>query len=127
MDSNSDNMLYRELSYEVMSAIFEVHNTLGPGFLEKVYENALMVEFGLRGIPAEAQKPLTVRFKGTEVGSYSADIVVNSKMILELKAVEAFSKAYEAQVLNYLKGTGFKLGVLVNFGKERVESKRFVL
>ena len=127
MDSNSENMLYRELSYEVMAAVFEVHNTLGPGFLEKVYENALMVEFGLRGIPAEAQKPLVVRFKGVGVGDFNADIVINGKMILELKAVEAFSKAYEAQVLNYLKGTGFKLGVLINFGKERVESKRFVL
>jgi GxxExxY protein len=127
MDSNSEIMLYRELSYEVMAAVFEVHNTLGPGFLEKVYENALMVEFGLRGIPAEAQKPLVVRFKGVGVGDFNADIVINGKMILELKAVEAFSKAYEAQVLNYLKGTGFKLGVLINFGKERVESKRFVL
>ena len=125
MDSN--NVLYKELSFEVMSAIFEVHNTLGHGFLEKVYENALMIELGLRGIPAEAQKPLVVRFKDIEVGTYCADIVVNSKMIIELKAVEAFSRAHEAQVLNYLKGTGFKLGVLVNFGKERVESKRFVL
>lgn len=119
--------LYKELSYEVMAAVFEVHNTLGHGFLEHVYQNALMVELGLRGIPAEAQKELTVRFKGVEVGRYCADIVVNGKLILELKAVESLCNAHEAQLLNYLKGTGLRLGVLINFGKERVESKRFVL
>lgn len=127
MDSNNDNMLYKELSYEIMSAVFEVHNTLGPGFLEKVYENALVAELLLRGIEAESQKCLVVRYKDIEVGSYCADIVVNCQIILELKAAEALSKAHEAQVLNYLKATGYKLGILVNFGKERVESKRFVL
>jgi GxxExxY protein len=127
MDSNNDNMLFKELSYEVISAVFEVHNTLGPGFLEKVYENALMAELTLRGISAEAQKPLVVQFKGIEVGSYYADIVVNDQIILELKAVEALNKLHEAQVLNYLKATGFKLGILINFGKERIESKRYAL
>lgn len=120
-------MLYKELSYQIMSAIFEVHNTLGSGFLEKVYENALLVELSIRGIMAEAQKPLIVHFKGIEVGCYCADIVVNGQILLELKAVDAFTKAHDAQVLNYLKATGLKLGILINFGKERVESKRFVI
>ncbi|MDD2580821.1 MAG: GxxExxY protein [Desulfuromonadaceae bacterium] len=127
IDSNNDNMLYKELSYEIMSAVFEVHNTLGSGFLEKVYENALVAELTLRGITAEAQKPLVVQYKGIEVGCYCADIVVNSQILLELKVVETFIKAHEAQVLNYLNATGLELGILINFGKERVESKRFVL
>jgi len=127
MDSNNGNMLYKELSYEVMSAVFEVHNVLGSGFLEKVYENALMAELTLRGITAEPQKPLIVRFKGVEVGCFCADIVVNGLILLELKAVETLIKAHEAQILNYLKATGLDLGILINFGKERVESKRFVL
>lgn len=127
MDSNSDNMLYKELSYEVMSAVFEVHNVLGSGFLEKIYENALIAELLLRGIGAEAQKPLVVQYKGRNVGSYCADIVVNGQILLELKAVESLNKTHEAQVLNYLRSTGLKLGILINFGKERVESKRFAL
>jgi GxxExxY protein len=118
---------YKELSFQIMAAVFEVHNNLGPGFLEKVYEAALMAELTLRGIEAEAQKPLTVQYKGIEVGSYCSDIVVNGQILLELKAVEALNKAHEAQVLNYLKATGFKLGILINFGKERVESRRFAL
>jgi len=127
MDSNYDNMLFKELSYDVMSAVFEVHNALGPGFLERVYENALMAELALRGISAEAQKPLTVSYKNIEVGSYCADIVVNGQLLLELKAVDSLNKVHESQVLNYLKATGLGLGILINFGKERVESKRFVL
>ncbi|MGE0918631.1 GxxExxY protein [Trichlorobacter lovleyi] len=127
MDSNKDNMLYKDLSYKIMSSVFEVHNTLGPGFLEKIYENALIAELLLRGILAEAQKPLVVQYKGIEVGCYCADIIVNGQILLELKAVETLNKAHEAQVLNYLKATGLELGILINFGKERIESKRFVL
>jgi len=126
MNSNN-NILYKELSYEIMAAVFEVHNVLGSGFLEKVYENALMTELTLRGISAEAQKNLVVKYKDIAVGSYCADIVVNSQILLELKAVEALNTVHEAQVLNYLKGTGLQLGIIINFGKDRVESKRFVL
>lgn len=127
MDSNTDHILYKELSYEIMSAVFEVYNILGSGFLEKVYGNALIAELLLRGIPAVAQKPLVVQYKGIEVGCYCADIVVNGQILLELKVVEMLNKAHEAQVLNYLKATGLELGILINFGKDRVESKRFVL
>lgn len=117
MDSCGDNLLYRELCYQVMAAAFEVHNALGSGFLEEVYKNALMEEFRLRNIPAAAEHRLVVRFKGVDVGCYRADIVVDDRLILELKAVESLSRVHEAQLLNYLKGTGLKLGLLLNFGR----------
>jgi GxxExxY protein len=120
-------LVLKDLSFQVMAAAFEVHNTLGAGFLENVYEKALLKELQLRGIPAVAQSEMKVLYKGEEVGLYYPDIFVNGEMILELKAVESLTKLHEAQVLNYLKGTGCKLGLLLNFGRERVESKRLVL
>ena len=120
-------IIYKELSYQIMAAVFEVYNTLGFGFLEKVYERALLKELCLRGILVEAQKEIKVFYKGEEVGAYLADIVVNDEILLELKAVESLNNIHKTQVLNYLKATGFKLGLLINFGKERVEYKRLVL
>ena len=122
-----DNVVLKDLSFRVMSAAFEVHNALGFGFLENVYERALLKELLLRGISAETQKEIKVSYKGEEVGSYYADIVVNNEMILELKAAEYLNRLHEAQILNYLKATGYKLGLLINFGKEKVEYKRFIL
>ena len=121
------DVLYKDLSYEIMSAVFEVHNTLGFGFLEKVYENALLKELALRGFKVEAQKEIRIFYKEQDVGIYFADLVVNGKILIELKAVESLSNLHKAQVLNYLKATGLKLGLLVNFGKERVESIRLVV
>ena len=92
-----------------------------------MYQKALTKELISRGLHADEQKAITVMYKGEEVGSYSADIVVNEKIILELKALESFAKVHEAQLLNYLKGTGKKLGFLINFGKEKVEYKRMVV
>ena len=103
------------------------YNTLGPGFLEKVYEKALLRELTLRGMRAEAQKEIKVFYKGEDVGIYFADLIVNGKILMELKSVENISNIHQAQVLNYLKATGFNLGLLINFGKERVEYKRLVL
>jgi GxxExxY protein len=120
-------VVYKELSYQIMAAVFEVHNTLGFGFLEKVYERALLKELRLRGIPVEAQKEIKVFYKEDEIGAYFADLVVNGEILLELKAVEGLSNIHKAQVLNYLKATGLKLGLLINFGKERVEYERLVL
>jgi GxxExxY protein len=110
-----------------MSAVFEVHNVLGPGFLEAVYERALLKELQGRGIPAEAQKEIIISYKGYIVGTYFADIVVNDQIILELKTVEKLSSLHDAQLLHYLKGTGYKLGILVNFATERIDFKRMVL
>ncbi len=120
------NLVLKDLSFQVVAAAFEVHNNLGCGFLEKVYENALLAELLEQGIKAETQKEIIVHYKGKAVGSYFADIVVENEVILELKCVDRLNKLHEAQILNYLKGTGMKLGILLNFGKDRVEHKRFV-
>ena len=120
------DVVYKELSYQVMAAVFEVYNTLGFGFLEKVYERALLKELCLRKIPVEAQKEIKVFYKGDEIGTYFADLVVNGEILLELKAVESLNNIHKAQVLNYLKATGLKLGLLINFGREQVQYERLV-
>jgi len=121
-----NKILYKELSYQVVGAAMEVHNILGPGFLEKVYENALLSELELRGINAISQHPLQVNYKGNLVGNYITDIVVENKIILELKAIKSISDIHIAQVINYLTATGYKLAILLNFGADKLESKRIV-
>jgi GxxExxY protein len=116
-----------ELTYLINGAIFEVNRELGAGFLEKVYENALLIELIKRGLTAENQVPIKVKYKGAEVGEYYADIVVENQVILEIKAIESLQKIHEAQLLNYLKATGYKIGLLVNFKHPKAEVKRFVL
>ena len=116
-----------ELTYKINGAIFEVNRVLGAGFLEKVYENALVLEFRRQGMKAESQVPILVSYKGDVVGEYTADILVEDRVILELKAVDKIQKVYEAQLLNYLKATGVKVGLLVNFKHPKAEIKRFVL
>ncbi len=123
----SPALVCKDLSFEIMAAVFEVHNVLGPGFLEGVYEKALLKELKLRGLKAEAQKGIRVRYKDEDVGVYYADVVVEDQVLLELKAVDLLTRAHEAQVLNYLHATGLKLGLLINFAALRVVYKRFVL
>lgn len=115
-----------DLTYQINGAVYEVNKVLGHGFLENFYENALMVELSLRGLNANSQVPINVFFKDQLVGDYYADIVVENQVLIELKAVE-LRKVHEAQVLNYLKATGFKVGLLVNFTHPRAEIKRFIL
>ena len=116
-----------ELTYKINGAIFEVNRVLGSGFLEKVYEKALMVELKLRGLSAKSQVPVTVDYKGEMVGEYFADIVVEDQIIMELKAIATMQNIHEAQLLNYLKATGYKVGLLVNFTHPKAEIKRFVM
>ena len=116
-----------ELTYAINGAIFEVNRILGPGFLEKVYENALLMELRARGIKAVAQHPINVRYKDQIVGEYFADLLVEDRVIIELKTVESIKKIHEAQLLNYLKATGIKVGLLVNFKSMKAEIKRLVL
>ena len=126
MDENK-NIIHKDLSYKIIELALEVHNELGCGFLEKVYENALMILFEREGIPAKQQAPADVYFQSKVVGQYFADILVDDKMILELKVVEVISNIHKAQVLNYLRATGMKLGLILNFAKPRFEYKRLVL
>ena len=116
-----------DITYKINGAIFEVNRELGAGFLEKVYENALIIEIEDRGLEAESQVPIKVQYKGNVVGEYFADIVVENTVILELKASGSLQKLHEAQILNYLKATGYKIGLLVNFTHPKAEIKRFVL
>ena len=116
-----------ELTYAINGAVYEVNKVLGAGFLEKVYEQALLVEFEKQGLKAESQVPITVRYKGCVVGEYFADIVVEDKVIVELKAVSRLRGEHEAQMLNYLKATGFKVGLLVNFEYPKAVIKRYML
>ena len=120
-------MELNEITYAINGAVFEVNRVLGTGFLEKVYEKALLVECHRRGLKAESQVPVIVQYKGVIVGEYLVDIVVEDKVIIELKVVERLQKVHEAQLLNYLKATGFKLGLLINFKYPKAEIKRFVM
>ncbi len=121
-----DKVIYRELSYQVMAAVFEVHSQLGPGFIENVYEEALIHELTLRGLPLQRQKRVTVSYKGKVVGRHRLDIVVEGKILLELKAVSQLTDVFKQKVLSYLKATGLKLGILINFGNKSVEYTRIV-
>lgn len=114
------------LTERVLSAVFEVSNTLGSGFLEKVYERALLRELGLRGIRATAQASFPVTYKGRCVGEYFADILVEDLLVIELKCVERLASEHTAQCLNYLRASGRTLCILVNFQKPKVEWKRIV-
>ena len=115
------------LTERVLAAVFEVSNTLGSGFLEKVYERALLKELRLRGLATITQPTFSVMYKGDCVGEYSADLIVENSLVVELKCVERLTNDHLAQCLNYLRGSGKSLCLLVNFQKPRVEWKRVVL
>jgi GxxExxY protein len=104
-----------QLSYKVIGAAMEVHRLLGPGYLESVYEEALCVELGLRGILFARQYPVSVAYKGHPVGDSRLDLLVDGKLVVELKAVESLQAIHKAQVISYLRATGCKLGLLINF------------
>ena len=120
------NILYPDLSYKIIGAAMEVHRELGRGFLEKVYENSLMVMFKNDKIKAMQQALIKVYFKNEIVGNYVADILVEDKIILELKTVDKITDVHKAQALNYLKATGLKLAIIINFKKQSLEYERIV-
>jgi GxxExxY protein len=120
-------MNINQITYAINGAIFEVNRILGPGFLEKVYEKALLLELKRRGLLAQNQVPITVYYKGESVGENIADILVEGKVIVEIKTVEKLDKVHEAQLLNYMKATGMQVGLLVNFKQPKAEIKRMVL
>ena len=116
-----------DLTYQINGAVYAVNKELGPGFLEKVYENSLLIELHSRGLSAESQVPIKVFYKGQTVGEFYADIVVDNRVILELKAVENLHNAHVAQLLNYLKAADFKVGLLINFTHPKAVIKRFIV
>ena len=122
-----NKLVYRELSYKIVGLAIQVRKEFGFGFLEKVYENDVMVLPRENGIRAEQQVPIKVIFHGQVIGDYIADILVEDSIILELKAVDKIIPVHKAQVLNYLKATGLKLAILLNFGKESLEHARLVM
>ena len=107
---------YQELTENIIKAAYTVHNTLGCGFLEKVYQNAMVIELAKRGIKADSQKSIKVSYEGQTVGDYVCDLIVDNKVILELKAVKELNDIHEVQLINYLKATGAEVGLLINFG-----------
>jgi GxxExxY protein len=120
-----DKVLYKDLSYRVVGLAIQVRKELGYGFLEKVYENALMVLLEENGIKAQ-QQPIKVNFHGRVIGNYMADILVEDAIILELKTIESITKYEKAQTLNYLKATGLKLAIILNFAKDGLFHERLV-
>jgi GxxExxY protein len=118
-----EEILHKELSNQIIRCFYTVYNTLGFGFLEKVYENALMIELAKNVIKAEKQKPIKVFYENNIVGEYFADIIVENCIILELKASEYIVEEHELQLVNYLKATNIEIGLLLNFGR-RPEFKR---
>ena len=122
-------IIYKEESYRIVGAAFKVYNTLGHGFLEAVYQEALEIEFQRQGIPYEREKELKIQYEGVELKqTYKADFVCFGKIIVELKAVSALDDAHRSQVYNYLHATGYKLGMLLNFGSNNeLEHERIVI
>jgi len=120
------DLLYSDLTREIIGAAMEVHSTLGPGFLENVYEEALAVEFELRNIRFERQKNVDVFYKNVKIKNYVCDVMVENKVLIELKALNELTTNEHAQTLNYLKATGLKVGLLFNFGQKSLEYKRFI-
>ena len=124
---NADkNFLYEDLTNKIIAGVYKVFNTLGAGFLEKVYENALAIELNQQGLKVEQQQPLQVCYEDIVVGVYFADLLVEDKVIVALKAVSELIKIHELQLVNYLKATGMKVGLLINFG-ETISIKRKVM
>ena len=119
-------MSNRRLSERVLKCGHAVSHGLGAGFLEKVYENALCVEFAQAGISYRRQQPFTIRYREQVVGDYVADIVVENRLLIELKALTALNKEHEAQVMNYLKASGLSVGLLLNFGVTKLGIRRIV-
>ena len=119
-------LLHGDVTEQIIGAAFEVHSILGYGFLESVYLKAMQVELFRRGLTCKLEEPITVTFKNVEVGKFEADLLVNDCVIVELKVAKEYQKADEAQLLNELKATGIQVGLLINFGRTKVEFERFV-
>jgi len=122
-----NGLIYKDLTHSIIGAAMEVHRELKPGFTEKIYEKALTIELDLRKIPFQVQKEVQVEYKGRIVGDHILDVIVDEKVIVELKAVEQIDKVHEAQLIGYLKASKCRIGLLINFSKASLEWKRILL
>ena len=120
-------LAFKELSHQVLGSVFSVHNILGPGLLESAYEGALVIEFQRAGIAHTRQKVYPLFYKGELAGAYIADLVVDNKIILELKSVRQLTATMEAQLINYLRLSKVPVGYLINFRNTKVEWRRFIV
>ena len=118
-------MSINELTEKVIGCAYEVHNALGAGFLEKVYENALRLELTAAGLEVKQQHPIPVEYRGEVVGDFFADLMVEDKLVVELKAVQSIAKEHEVQLVNYLAATGMDNGLLINFGSSVTVKRKF--
>jgi GxxExxY protein len=126
MNADSQDFKYNDLTEKIISVFYKVYNRLGYGFLEKVYENALMIELRKEKIPCVVQAPIKVLYENETIGEYYADILVDNKVIVEIKAAKSLAEEHEAQLLNYLKATNIEVGLLLNFGnKPEIKRKVF--
>jgi GxxExxY protein len=128
-DANPDSEITQmnSITEKIIGCAFKVGNTLGCGFLEKVYENALALELGNIGLTVAQQEDIKVFYEGIEVGKYAADLLIDGRILIELKAVRDLNEIHRAQCMNYLRATGLRLCLLINFGNPRVEVKRVIL
>ncbi len=124
MEKIKKSILYKELSYKIVGCIYEVYNKIGSGFKESIYQNSLNIEFKRKNINFENQPRLPIFYKDKRVGFYVPDFVVDDKIIIELKSVEFMPKIHESQLYNYLKGTKYKLGYIINFGSSKIDIRR---
>ena len=123
-EKHDNKIIYKELSYEIVAAALEVHKSLGPGFTENIYEEALCRELHSRGIAFQRQFSVVVQYKGEDVGRYQLDMVVDGKIVIELKAASQVLDQFEHQLHTYLKASGKKLGILFNFGAKSLDYRR---
>lgn len=117
-------LLHSELTKTIIGCAFDVSNEIGAGFLESVYENALAIALRQFGVAVRQQAPINVYFRGQSVGTFYADLLVENRVIIELKAVSALAQRHEAQLLNYLSATNIQVGLLINFGNPRIQYRR---
>ena len=127
MDTNKHELLLKEEVYQIVGCAMEVINTLGHGLLEKPYENALVVEFGLKNIPCQQQRRYPVIYKSKQVGEYIPDLIVFDQIIVETKTIERITDIERGQVINYLKITGLRVGIILNFKHSKLEWERIIL
>jgi len=122
-----DKVLYKELSYKIVGCFYKVFNALGPGHKEDIYQKALTIEFDNTGIKYVSKKRLSIEYEGKKVGTYEPDFIIDNKIIIEIKSVLTMPKVFEKQLYYYLKGSGYRLGYLVNFGANEIDVRRRIL